>query len=54
MANHYPSAKFASLAGLNSRTFSSSDDEAAALIYNYQPIYGLSDMFEQLYFFPQS
>lgn len=54
LANHYPTAKFASLAGLNSRHFASIDDEAAALIYNYNPIYGLSSMFEQLYFFQQS
>ena len=54
IANHYPSAKFASLAGLNSRHFSSPDNESAALIYNFSPLYGLSSMFEQIYFFPQS
>jgi gamma-glutamyl hydrolase len=53
MANHYPSALFASLA-TSVRRFDTPDAEAAALIYNYSPLYGLSNMFEQLYFFPAS
>ena len=53
LANHYPAARFVSFAN-NSRTFATPDDEAAALIYNYNPLYGLSSMFEQLYFWPAS
>ena len=53
MANHYPTAFFASLA-TSARRFDTPDAEAGALIYNYAPLYNLSSMFEQLYFFPAS
>ena len=53
LAAHWPAAQFVSFA-TSSRHFDTPDAEYDALIYNYQPIYGLSSMFEQLYFFPAS
>ena len=44
------------MARQNDRSFASPDDENAQLIYNYAPVFapkaGLSNLFEQLYFFP--
>ena len=54
VANHWPTAFFASEASRNGRAFDSPEAESAALIYNYSPLYNLSQMFEQLYFFPAS
>lgn len=57
-ANVYPATFFVNQARLNNRTFASADDENAALIYNYAPVFapatGLSNLFEQIYFFPAS
>ena len=55
-ASFYPAFFFVDAARQNNRAFASADDENAALIYNYAPVFapkeGLSTLFEQLYFFP--
>ena len=55
-ASFYPAAWFVEQARANNRAFASVDDENAALIYQYAPVFappaGLSSMFEQIYFFP--
>lgn len=53
MSAHYPAAAFVAFAN-NVRKFDTPDAEYDALIYNYSPLYGLSSMFEQLYFWPAS
>jgi len=57
-ANVYPATFFVNQARLNNRTFSSAEDENAVLICNFAPVFapatGLSNLFEQLYFFPAS
>ena len=57
-SSYYPAAFFVNQARMNNRSFASADDENAALIYNYAPVFapktGLSTLFEQLYFFPAS
>jgi gamma-glutamyl hydrolase len=53
LAAHWPAASFVSFA-TSSRKFDSPAAEYNALIYNYSPVYGLSSMFEQFYFFPAS
>ena len=54
VANHWPAAFLGSVAALNSRAFANPTAENNALIYNFAPLYGLSQQFEQLYFFPAS
>jgi gamma-glutamyl hydrolase len=51
MAAHFPAAQFVSFA-TSSRHFDMPEEEYDALIYNFMPIYGLSSMFEQIYFWP--
>jgi gamma-glutamyl hydrolase len=54
VANHWPAAFLGSVAALNSRSFADPTVEADALIYNFSPLTGISQQFEQLYFFPAS
>lgn len=57
-ASFYPAFFFVDAARANERASASADDENAALVYNYSPIFepkeGISTLFEQLYFFPPS
>ena len=57
-ASFYPAFFFVDAARANERAFASADDENAALIYNFAPVFapkeGLSTIFEQLYFFSPS
>ena len=53
VGNAVPAVAFVEQARQNKRAFADPDEEAAALIYNYQPVYtGLTgSMFDQCYFF---
>lgn len=58
LANAWPAQFFANEARANDRAFATAADEDAALIYNFEPDFapadGVSQIFEQLYFFPAS
>lgn len=48
--NYVAAAFFGAQTRLNSRVFTADSQ----LIYNFSPLHGISDSFEQIYFFPQS
>lgn len=52
IANSYGAFFFGEEARRNSRAFADPADEAAALIYNFAPLTGISAQFMQIYFFP--
>jgi gamma-glutamyl hydrolase len=55
-ASSHPAAFFVDQARANNRSFASADEENDALIYNFAPVFapkvGLSNLYEQIYFFP--
>jgi gamma-glutamyl hydrolase len=52
--NYAPAAFFVEQARKNLRAFPSPAALDEVIIYNYNPIHGISTNFEQIYFFPQS
>ena len=53
-SNWHATQFFVDQARSNSRSFAQPQALDKALIYNYQPVHGLSTNFEQIYFFPAS